>query len=331
MTTTFLNKTESLLKSTNIEYPNTDQNIPFSTSGKPQDSWMRNWTQEERLEKFYEYLYKFNKREDKLLRDEFQIFSHRVSWAENPFTFKFKDAALSLEEKIALTIHFSFSNEKWTNVVSIYENGWDSLYGLFDNERAARSDLFQIYHVKGTKVREWLITEPRKIAKILAPLVLEHCSNRGRFTMMGFAKMAESVLKSEFGFRSPLYPCKNAARYLAMTWPELVDPTTPLYGGTGHFDGMMQIFGSPYLNGKVKYSVSEDGEFVPENKHAQSWLDQMEILVPIVEEFSPNPWLDGEDKTCFMFKHIAISHGIKKPTKRIPREWIVPEDFSFKI
>lgn len=287
---------------------------------------MRCWTQQERLDKFCEFLDKFDAREDPLLRDEYQIFSHRRSWADNPFTFYFRDKDLSMEDRLALTLHFSFSNEKWTNIVSIYEKGWDSLYDLFEEERAARSDLFQIYHVKGTIVRDWLITEPRKIAKRL-----DKVSSEKRWTMMGWAKMAEAVLKEEWGFRSPLYPCKNAARYLAMTWPEMIEPTSVLYGGTGHFDGLMQIFGEPYLNGKVKYSVDEYGEFVPENKHAQSWLNQMERLVAEYPDISPNPWLDFEDKTCFFYKHIAISHGIKKPTKSIPREWIVPDDFSFEV
>ena len=306
----------------------TDLSIPTGSNGKPKDSWMRNWTQEQRLEKFFEFLDKFDRREDPLLRDEYQIFSHRRSWADNPFTHKFRNAGLSLEEKIALTVHFSFSNEKWVNVVSIYENGWDPLKDLFEQERASRSDLFQIYYKKGTIVKEWLRTEPPKIAKVLAPIVEKR---KRPYTMMGFAKMMEEVLKEQWGFRSPLYPCKNTARYLAMTWPELVDPSTILYGGTGHFDGLQQIFGPPYLNGKVQYSIDKDGLFVPENNYAKVWLQQMEILTSRYPHVSPHPWLDMEDKTCFFYKHIAISHGIKSPTKRIPRNWIVPDDFSFKV
>jgi hypothetical protein len=286
---------------------------------------MRNWTQEERFEKFFEFLDKFDKREDPLLRDEYQIFSHRRSWADNPFTHRFRDVDMTLAEKIALTVHFSFSNEKWVNVVTIQEKGWDALPPLFEEERASRSDLFQIYYKKGTIVKDWLVTEPPKIGEVLAPMMTS------RFTMMEFAKMMESVLKEQWGFRSPLYPCKNTARYLAMTWPELVDPSTTLYGGTGHFDGLQQIFGPPYLNGKVQYSIDKDGLFVPENNYAKMWLQQMEILTSRYPHVSPHPWLDMEDKTCFFYKHIAISHGIKSPTKRIPRNWIVPDDFSFKV
>ena len=39
-------------------------------------------------------------------------------------------------------------------------------------------------------------------------------------------------------------------------------------------------------------------------------------------------YLNVEDKTCFFWKHIAISHGEKRPTKNIPYTWIFPDTFS---
>jgi hypothetical protein len=47
-------------------------------------------------------------------------------------------------------------------------------------------------------------------------------------------------------------------------------------------------------------------------------------LNPIKEQM----WLNLEDKTCFAYKHIAISHGIKSPTKRIPYTWIFDPTFD---
>jgi hypothetical protein len=38
--------------------------------------------------------------------------------------------------------------------------------------------------------------------------------------------------------------------------------------------------------------------------------------------------LNVEDKTCFFYKHIAISHDIKSPTKRIPYTWIFDGAFN---
>jgi hypothetical protein len=93
-----------------------------------------------------------------------------------------------------------------------------------------------------------------------------------------------------------------------------------------------QIFGGQNLNGKVKYSINEAGAFVPENKQAEQWLYQMDLLVnhplnPMTEQ----KYLNIEDKTCFFWKHIAISHGEKKPTKNIPYTWIFPDTFSLAL
>jgi hypothetical protein len=116
-----------------------------------------------------------------------------------------------------------------------------------------------------------------------------------------------------------------------MAYPHLVDPETPLYGGTGHFQGLQQIFSGSYLNGKVKYSIGKDGEFIAENKYAETWLEQMEKLVNDPRNpMTSQKWLNIEDKTCFFYKHIAITHGVKSPTKRIPYTWIFPETFSLK-
>ena len=129
-----------------------------------------------------------------------------------------------------------------------------------------------------------------------------------------------------------MYPCKNTARYIAMSYPHLVDPESILFGGTGHFDGLHQIFGGQNLNGKVKYTINEAGAFTPENKQAEQWLYQMDLLVnhplnPMTEQ----KYLNIEDKTCFFWKHIAISHGEKKPTKNIPYTWIFPDTFSLAL
>jgi hypothetical protein len=117
---------------------------------------------------------------------------------------------------------------------------------------------------------------------------------------------------------------------MAMTWPQDYDPESVLFGGTGHFDGLHQIFGGKNLMNKAKYDI-EDGEFIPKNDHAATWLIQMNELIndprnPMVKQ----KFLNVEDKTCFFYKHIAISHGVKKPTKRIPFEWIFPKEFSLK-
>ena len=116
-----------------------------------------------------------------------------------------------------------------------------------------------------------------------------------------------------------------------MAYPHICDPESVLFGGTGHFDGMHQIFGGKNLMNKVKYDIDYDGQFIPVNYNAELWLQQMDELIsdsrnPMVEQ----KFLNVEDKTCFFYKHIAINHGVKSPTKRIPYEWIFPSDFSLK-
>ena len=148
---------------------------------------------------------------------------------------------------------------------------------------------------------------------------------------MELAKVFCEYYKEHQGFRAPMYPCKNFARYMAMTWPKDYDPESVLFGGTGHFDGLHQIFGGKNLMNKVKYDIDNDGKFVPLNYNAELWLNQMDELIydsrnPMVEQ----KFLNVEDKTCFFYKHIAINHGVKSPTKRIPYEWIFPSDFSLK-
>ena len=309
----------------NITYPDSDSSVQLKNGKKPVDSWMRNWTLDQRLEKFFEFCREFDLREDKLLANDYQIFSHRLHWHEHPFCDLIRDIK-DLKDVLWYTLVFSFTNEHWGTLTHLINNGVESTRDHFSYNRHARSDLFQIYYPKNTKVKEWLLTGPLAAAEALAHKLEDL---KRPYTMMEFAKIMEAYFKQHQGFRSPLYPCKNAARYLAMSFPDLVDPESVLYGGTGHFDGLHQIFGGKNINGKAKYSIDGDGQFVPENDMCKMWLEQMEILC----EDSRNPMtsqkmLNVEDKTCFAFKHIAISHSVKSPTKRIPYNWIFPNSFN---
>jgi hypothetical protein len=298
---------------------------PIGKNGKPQDSYFRHWSLERRIEKYMEFIEKFDRREDP---DLVEGFSHRLHWAEHPAVWRLREENLSLEERIAVTIHWSFSNEKWTNLLTILDKGWDALKPLFEEERCARSDLFQVYYTKGTKVKEWLIEEPRKIAKEVAPYF--DGLNRP-MTIMEYAKIQEHILKTKFGFRSCLYPSKNTARYLAMPCPHIVDPESIIIGGTGHFRGLMYIFGAPNLDGKLKYHIGPDGAFIADNKHTYNWIHQMNTLI----SWRNNPlqyqkWLCTEDTTCWFSKFVERKHGDKPQPRKFPRIWMFPDDFSLK-
>jgi hypothetical protein len=296
---------------------------------KPKDSWMKDWTLDQRLDKFFEFCHKYDDRQDKLLRDEYQIFSHRLHWHEHPYC-EYMQEIKSNKARLFYTLVFSFTNEHWGTFTKLYEGGIPAAKEYFKDNRHARNDLFQIYYPKGTNVKEWILEGPKQAAEDLYHVLDEiEAGTRPKFTMMGFAKYLEAYFKEKQNFRSPLYPCKNTARYVAMSFPHLVDPESILFGGTGHFDGLHQIFGGQNLNGKVKYTVNDQGDFIPENGHAHEWLRQMKLLV----EHPSNPmtsqkYLNVEDKTCFFWKHIAISHGEKRPTKNIPYTWIFNDKFN---
>jgi hypothetical protein len=147
----------------NIVYPNTSI-VELNSKNKPKDTWMQNYTLDQRKEKFFEFCDKFDKREDDLLRDDFQVFSHRLHWHEHPYVDFLKDKEISFLKRIWYTMTFSFSNEHWLTFKTLYDNGQEGLRERFKNHRHARSDLFQIYYPKGTKVKDWLIDIPYQCA-----------------------------------------------------------------------------------------------------------------------------------------------------------------------
>jgi hypothetical protein len=311
----------------NIVYENTCD-VEFKGK-KPKSSWMRDWTLDQRIDKFFEFCQKFDAREDMLLKEEYQIFSHRLHWHEHPFC-DLMQSVTDNKLRMYYTLVFSFSNEHWGTLNKLIHEGEEATKAHFVENRHARNDLFQIYYPKGTIVKDWLLTDTLTAAKYLRSVLDDvESGKRGRYTMMEFAKILEAYFKEHQNFRSPLYPCKNTARYIAMSYPHLVDPESVLFGGTGHFDGLHQVFDGQNLNGKVKYTINELGEFIPENKYAEHWLLQMEILVNHPSNpMTSQKWLNIEDKTCFFWKHIGIAHGAKKPTKNIPYTWIFNDTFN---
>jgi hypothetical protein len=310
-----------------IAYNNTCE-VEFKGK-KPKDSWMKEWTLDQRIDKFFEFCRVFDDRQDPLLKEEYQIFSHRLHWHEHPFC-DFMKNVTDNHERMFLTLVFSFTNEHWGTFTKLLNEGIDATREHFIENRHARNDLFQIYYPKGTNVKQWILDGPLRAASDLRALLDDvEVRGRRRYTMMEFAKLLEAYFKQNQNFRSPLYPCKNTARYIAMAYPHLVDPESILFGGTGHFDGLHQVFGGQNLNGKVKYKIDENGIFLAENKQAEAWLYQMDLLVNHPSNpMTSQKYLNVEDKTCFFWKHIAISHGEKRPTKNIPYTWIFDSKFN---
>ena len=310
-----------------IAYNNTCE-VEFKGK-KPKDSWMKEWTLDQRIDKFFEFCRVFDDRQDPLLKEEYQIFSHRLHWHEHPFC-DFMKNVTDNHERMFLTLVFSFTNEHWGTFTKLLNQGIDATREHFIENRHARNDLFQIYYPKGTNVKQWILDGPLRAASDLRALLDDvEVRGRRRYTMMEFAKLLEAYFKQNQNVRSPLYPCKNTAHNITMAYPHLVDPESILFGGTGHFDGLHQVFGGQNLNGKVKYKIDENGMFLAENKQAEAWLYQMDLLVNHPSNpMTSQKYLNVEDKTCFFWKHIAISHGEKRPTKNIPYTWIFDSKFN---
>ena len=162
-----------------IKYNDT-QTVMLDKKGKPEESWMKDWSQEDRFEKFFEFCHKFDEREDTLLKSDYQIFSHRLHWHQHPFCDVMQGVDDSLH-RMWYTLVFSFSNEHWLTLTTLMNNGVEGLQKRFVNNRHARNDLFQIYYPKGTNVKEWLVEGPKKAAEDMHHIL----NGRNRpFTMM---------------------------------------------------------------------------------------------------------------------------------------------------
>jgi hypothetical protein len=309
-----------------ILYPDLAE-VPFN-DGKPTASLMRNWSLDDRINKFWEFCRAYDQREDTILKENYQQLSHRLHWHECPFVDEMSKIT-DPEQVIAGTVMFSFTNEHWQMFYHWLNEGFKGVRDyMYAGNRHSRHDLFQIYYPKGTRVEEWIVAIPPRAGKDLKDIFTKR--NRP-YTMMEFAKILNEYFVTKHGFRNAMYPCKNVARHIAMSHPEWVDPETFLWGGTGFFDGLVQVFDCPHYMSKGKYEIDPDGAFVPLNEAARNVVEHMDML----RDHPGNPihtqkYLNIEDKLCFFYKHIGLKVGFKKATKKIPYNWVYPDDWSLK-
>ena len=307
-----------------IVYKNTSE--PILKKGKVTNHLLEKWSLEERIQKFFEFCRAYDVREEPLLKSNPQQFSHRLHWDEMPYVEEMKNEK-DVEKLLHHTIVWSFSNEHWLTFRALRDHGVDAMRNRFITERHARSDLFQIYYPKGTKVKEWLCETPQRIAADCYSLLQ---SNRP-LKMMELASKLEKHTKEKYGFRNVMYPYKNLSRHIAMARPDLVDPESWVTPGTLSFYGLWQIFGGKNLFGKTKFELDENGNYEPTNDQAKWLVEQFNTLAahkdnPMERQYNINI----EDKACMWCKHLFIKHGVKSTTKKIPYEWIYPRNFSLK-
>jgi len=254
-----------------ITYKNTVE--PILKKGKVTNHLLEKWPLEERIQKFFEFCRAYDVREEPLLKSNPQQFSHRLHWDEMPYVEEMKNEK-DVEKLLHHTIVWSFSNEHWLTFRALRDHGIDAMRNRFVTERHARSDLFQIYYPKGTKVKEWLCETPQRIAKDCYSLLQ---SNRP-LKMMELASKLEKHTKEKYGFRNVMYPYKNLSRHIAMARPDLVDPESWVTPGTLSFYGLWQIFGGKNLFGKTKFDLDENGNYEPANDQAKWLVEQFNTL-----------------------------------------------------
>lgn len=309
-----------------IQYPDL-ANVDF-VDGKPVASLMQNWSLDDRIAKFWEFCRAYDKREDTILKENYQQLSHRLHWHECPFVDKMSKVD-DPEQVIAGSVLFSFTNEHWQTFRHWYDEGFKGVRDyMYAGNRHSRHDLFQIYFPKGTKVDEWLVAVPAHAGKDLKDIFTKR--NRP-YTMMEFAKVLNEYFVTKWKFKNAMYPSKNVARHIAMSHPEWVDPESFLWGGTGFFDGLVQIFNCPHYMSKGKYEIGESGEFIPLNRAAEDVVEYMNFL----RDHPDNPihtqkYMNQEDKLCMHYKFMMIKLGHKKQTKQIPYNWVYPDNWSLK-
>jgi hypothetical protein len=305
-----------------IKYPGSQQ--PILKGSKPTNILLGDWPLEKRIDKFFEFCRAYDVREEPLLKQNPQQFSHRLHWDEMPYVYEMRHEK-NLKTLLHHTIVWSFSNEHWQTFRTLRDDGIDAMRARFQTQRHARSDLFQIYYPKDTKVKDWLADVPQQIAEDCWHLL----DGDRPLHMMELASKLEKHTKEKYGFRNVMYPYKNLSRHIAMARPDLVDPETWVTPGTLSFYGLWQIFGGKNLFGKTVFELKDTGEYVPVNEQAIELVRQFDVLAkhpnnPMQRQYNINI----EDKACMFCKHLFISHGIKGTTKQIPYDWVYPTDFD---
>ena len=288
-----------------------------------------------RINDYLIFLKEFDSRTNIIVQENPNFFSHRLHWDEHPFCYEIRkkfdiNTFDGLQGALSSCLVFSFSNEHW----GLIDNYWKKGTRVFDelkNTELCRKDLFQIYLKKGCSVKESLF-----IANDTGIKLSKRLYNRFKtrtYTIMELTRILDEFYKKK-GFTKVKYALKNAARYLAMSFPELVDPNSPVTGGPGHFSGLSYIFNDDSISSPVDsfYSRLETGSFIPKNDwRATTWVNYMGILNGLTMDiFDRQHWLNNEDKVCFYYKLQQFKNEERKAKKNKNMDNIIPDWFKLK-
>ena len=288
-----------------------------------------------RINDYLKFLKEFDSRSNIIVQENPNFFSHRLHWDEHPFCYNIREkfdinTIEGLQGALSSCLVFSFSNEHWGLINNYWDKG-NTVFSELKNTELCRKDLFQIYLKKGCTVRNSLYVAEKAGVKLSKRLFNRF--NERTYTIMELTRILDEYYK-KIGFIKVKYALKNAARYLAMSFPEIVDPNSPVTGGPGHFSGLSYIFDDKTMLSTVDsfYSRLETGSFIPKNDwRATTWVNYMGILNGVTMDiFDRQHWLNNEDKVCFYYKLQQFKNNERKVRKNNNMNNIIPDWFKLK-
>lgn len=289
-----------------------------------------------RINDYLTFLKEFDSRSNPIVNENPNFFSHRLHWDEHPFCYEIRErfdvnTLDGLQKAFSSCLVFSFSNEHW-GCIENYWNKGSIVFNQLKNTELCRKDLFQIYLKKGCTSRESLHIAHNTGIKLSKRLFNRF--NQRTYTIMELTRILDEFYKKK-GFLKVKYALKNASRYLAMSFPSVVNPNSPVTGGPGHFSGLSYIFNDESMLSTVDsfYSRLETGSFIPKNDwRSTTWVNYMGILNGLTMDiFDRQHWLNNEDKVCFYYKLQQFKNNERQIRKNINMNNIIPNSFKLKV
>jgi hypothetical protein len=282
------------------------------------------------IDEYITFLHNYDARKDQYIANNPHLFSHRLHWDEHPFCYeirkKYDISSLENIEKILQTcLVFSFSNEHYQTFINFMDYG-DEYFKTTNS--FCRNDLYEIFLPKGMRISEGLI-ECQYNYKNLAKRIYKRYKTR-KYTIMELARILDENYKKRGHVRWG-YMAKNASRYFAMAYPDIVDPNSQVTGGPGHYRGLAYIFDYPYIAQGIKITARlENGNLIPDRDNLiGDWFCMMGYLQSETKDiFKRHNWLNNEDKVCFFNKYINFKTGNRKQNRtKINMRNIIGDNF----
>lgn len=282
------------------------------------------------IEQYILFLENYDTRKDVYIANNPHLFSHRLHWDEHPFCYEIRkkydiNSIENIKKILETCLVFSFSNEHYQTFINFMQYGNDYFK---TNNVFCRSDLYELYLPRNMKMKEAFI-ECQLNTDNLAKRIYKRYKKR-KYTIMELTRILDENYKKK-GYIRWGYIAKNACRYFAMSYPDIVDPESQVTGGPGHYEGLAYIFQYPQIRHGIKITARlENGNLIPDrNNLIGDWFSMMGYLQSETKNiFKRHNWLNNEDKVCFFNKYINLKKGYRQvKRKNIDMKNIIGNNF----